>query len=104
MDYHIGTLRTEEIARKWMMLAERRRDHLDELHRTGRWRKYFSEEKLLSLKRATERTIQEWQALAGPGVAELPRGPEIAADAPIASMHPAEDVEAGEGPAEHIHA
>jgi uncharacterized repeat protein (TIGR03809 family) len=82
MDYHIGTFRTEEIARKWMLLAERRRDHLEELHRTGRWRKYFSEDKLISLKRATERTIQEWHALAAPAITDLAPEVTLAADAP----------------------
>ena len=83
MESHIGTFRTEEIARKWLTLAMRRRDHLEELHSSGRWRKYYSEEKLFALKRATERTMQDWQALAGrmsdvtAGIAEAPDAPSI---------------------------
>ena len=91
MDYHIGTFRTEEIARKWLSLAERRRDHLEDLYRTGRFRKYFSEEKLLTLRRATERTITEWRALTGPVADHVPADPEIAAEAPIASLEPSEE-------------
>jgi uncharacterized repeat protein (TIGR03809 family) len=82
MDCHIGSFRTEEVARKWLALAERRRDHLEELHQTGRWRRYFSEEKLVALKKATERTIDEWRMLAAPGAPEVAADLAIAADAP----------------------
>jgi hypothetical protein len=66
MDYRIGTLRTEEIARKWLALAQRRLDHLEELHRTGRYQKFFTEQSLLAIKKATEQTAREWAALLPP--------------------------------------
>jgi len=34
---------TEDIARKWHALAERRREHFTDLHNSGRWRKYYRE-------------------------------------------------------------
>jgi hypothetical protein len=72
MDYRIGTLRTEEIARKWLTLAERRLAHLDELQRTGRWHRYFSEQSLTAIRTATEQTAREWAALLGPPVMNAP--------------------------------
>jgi hypothetical protein len=66
MDYRIGSLRTEDIARRWIALAQRRRDHLEELHQSGRWRKYYTEQSLLALKRETEKTIRGWAVLIEP--------------------------------------
>jgi uncharacterized repeat protein (TIGR03809 family) len=37
----------EEVAQKWRALAERRCAHLLELHHSGRWRHYYSEEQFL---------------------------------------------------------
>lgn len=66
MDHRIGTLRTEEIARKWLALAERRLQYLDELYRTGRYQKFFTEQNLLAVRKATERTAREWASLLPP--------------------------------------
>jgi hypothetical protein len=66
MDYRIGNLRTEEIARKWLALAERRLEYLDDLHRSGRYQKFFTEQSLLAIKRATQQTARQWASLLPP--------------------------------------
>jgi hypothetical protein len=58
-----------EIARQWRELAERRRAHFIELYRTGRWRRYYSEQDFLACVREITAEIESWDALAGP---ELP--------------------------------
>jgi hypothetical protein len=37
-----GGLRSEEIARKWHDLAQRRLVHVTELYRSGRWKEYYA--------------------------------------------------------------
>ena len=55
-----------EIARKWRALAERRRAHFIELYRSGRWRRYYSEQEFLASVRKIAAEIESWDALAGP--------------------------------------
>ena len=44
------------VARKWVALAERRRDHIVELYDTGRWRHYYTQAELVEeLREATAR-------------------------------------------------
>ena len=50
----------EEIAGQWLALAERRRDDLLELYRSGRWRRYHTEAELLELMRAVKADIEFW--------------------------------------------
>jgi uncharacterized repeat protein (TIGR03809 family) len=49
---------------KWRMLAERRRAHLLELYQTGRWKRYFSEERFLVQMRDAVRLTERWAELA----------------------------------------
>ena len=63
MDRRFGKLRTGDVARKWRTLAERRREHLTELYRTGRWTKYYTEEGFLAVMRATVDTIERWDKI-----------------------------------------
>jgi uncharacterized repeat protein (TIGR03809 family) len=49
-----------EIARQLQSLAERRRQHLLELYRTGRWRKYYREDELMAQVRDSGRDIEWW--------------------------------------------
>ena len=58
-----------EIARRWCELAERRRAHFIELDRSGRWRRYYTEQEFLACVRKVAAEIESWDALAGP---ELP--------------------------------
>jgi uncharacterized repeat protein (TIGR03809 family) len=53
-----------EIASHWLALAERRRDGLLELYRSGRWRRYHTEAELLGLMRAVKADIEFWSAFA----------------------------------------
>lgn len=55
----------DEIARGWQVLAERRRNHLLELYRTGRWRRYYSEDQLMAEMRDAGREIRGWSAIGG---------------------------------------
>jgi len=63
MDRRFGKLRTGDVARKWRTLAERRRDHLAELYRSGRWEKYYTEEGFLAVMRATVQEIEQWGSI-----------------------------------------
>ena len=67
----------DEIARQWQVLAERRRNHLLELYRTGRWRRYYSEDQLMAEMRDAVREIRGWGAIGG-----RPEGAVSANDAP----------------------
>lgn len=58
--------RPEELARQWQMLAERRRQHLFDMQRSGRWRRYYTEEKLQSEMQAAVRRVEGWNALIQP--------------------------------------
>lgn len=67
---------TEELARKWRAVAERRRHSLLELYRSGRWSRYFSEEQLTAQMRDAERDIGRWRELAGEAANDpVPVGP-----------------------------
>jgi uncharacterized repeat protein (TIGR03809 family) len=50
----------DQIARQWQGLAERRRQHLLELYRTGRWRRYYSEDQMMAQMRDASRDVQWW--------------------------------------------
>jgi uncharacterized repeat protein (TIGR03809 family) len=52
-----------EIARKWRALIQRRREHLTQLYRSGRYKRYFTEEKLLNQMREAAKAAQEWDAV-----------------------------------------
>jgi uncharacterized repeat protein (TIGR03809 family) len=52
--------RPDQIARQWQGLAERRRQHLLELYRTGRWRRYYSEDQMMAQMRDASRDVQWW--------------------------------------------
>ena len=62
---------SDHIARKWLALAERRRDHLIELYRSGRWQRYHTEETFLQRMRAAVVEVEAWQAFCRPK-AEVP--------------------------------
>jgi uncharacterized repeat protein (TIGR03809 family) len=54
----------EEVAQKWRALAERRCVYLLELHRSGRWRHYYSEEQFLVRLREAIRLNERWLEIA----------------------------------------
>jgi len=64
--------RYEQALERWRMLAERRLEHMSLLYETGRWRRYFSEEKFLSIIRETTAAVETWRRLApDPGPAPV---------------------------------
>ncbi|SRR6266478_1746101 len=53
-----------DIAHKWQRLAERRREYLVELYRSGRWRRYYSEETFSHRLSEVMAGLAAWEALA----------------------------------------
>lgn len=51
---------TEELARRWQALAERRSEHFADLHHSGRWRKYYREHNFLRQMNETARLTERW--------------------------------------------
>jgi uncharacterized repeat protein (TIGR03809 family) len=59
-----------EAARRWRDFAERRMADLAELHCSGRWRRYYAEDRLLADLQEAARAIEVWSEL----VAKLSEG------------------------------
>jgi uncharacterized repeat protein (TIGR03809 family) len=55
----------DSVARKWLALAERRREHVIELRESGRWKHYYTPEEFLEAMREASSTRDEWARLAG---------------------------------------
>jgi uncharacterized repeat protein (TIGR03809 family) len=49
-------------SRKGLMLAERRRAHFVELYKTGRWKRYFTEQEFLARMREAVHEVELWSA------------------------------------------
>jgi uncharacterized repeat protein (TIGR03809 family) len=64
--------KNEEAARKWRALIQRRREHLTALYRSGRYKKYFTEEKLLNQMREAAKAAQDWDAVIAAAAGEAP--------------------------------
>jgi uncharacterized repeat protein (TIGR03809 family) len=60
-----GGLRIDEMARKWLALAERRLAHLIVLYRSDRWQRYYVKERFVLHMRDTIRAVDAWRRLAG---------------------------------------
>jgi uncharacterized repeat protein (TIGR03809 family) len=54
----------DQVALKWRALAERRRAHLIELYHSGRWKRYYSEERFLQCMREAIRAAERWAEIA----------------------------------------
>jgi uncharacterized repeat protein (TIGR03809 family) len=54
----------DQVAQKWRDLAERRRAHFIELYRSGRWKRYYSEERFLHHMRAAILGADAWAQVA----------------------------------------
>lgn len=67
MSENIPQQMPEDLTRKWLALAERRRAHLAELYDSGRWKHYYSEGELIARMRDTVRLAETWAGLAGEG-------------------------------------
>jgi uncharacterized repeat protein (TIGR03809 family) len=55
----------DSVARKWLALAERRREHVIELRESGRWKHYYTPEEFLEAMREASNSRDEWARLAG---------------------------------------
>ena len=69
---HTPALNMECITLKWRGLVERRLDHFTELQQSGRWKRYYTEDKFLTEMRAADAIVQRWTKIA-------PRPDELAA-------------------------
>ena len=56
----------DQVSHKWRRLAERRQEYLVELFHTGRWKRYYSEEKFLHLLREAVKLTERWSVIAPP--------------------------------------
>ena len=54
-----------DINKHWQSLAERRRLYLLEMQRSGRWRRYYSEDEMQAQMREVVRAIEGWSTLSG---------------------------------------
>jgi uncharacterized repeat protein (TIGR03809 family) len=61
----------DAVAQKWRSLAERRRAHFVELFRSGRWRRYYSEEQFLHRLREAIRVSDRWAEIAQSAAADV---------------------------------
>jgi uncharacterized repeat protein (TIGR03809 family) len=52
------------IALKWRALAQQRCVHFDDLYRTGRWKRYYTEDKFLAELRQTMAMAERWAKIA----------------------------------------
>jgi uncharacterized repeat protein (TIGR03809 family) len=63
MDDQPQHLRPEELARRWRALTDRRREHFAEMYQSGRWRRYYTEEKFLAQMKATMQVAEAFETL-----------------------------------------
>ena len=59
-----ATVRLENVALKWRALAERRRDHHLELYKSGRWKRYYTEQQFIAEMRNAIAQAQRWAKIA----------------------------------------
>ena len=62
----------DNIARRWLALVERREQHFADLSQSGRWRRYYTQTQFLNEMRKTFQAPDQWAALAGIPVKNLP--------------------------------
>jgi len=55
----------DDVARKWLALAERRKAHFIELRDSGRWRHYYTQPELFDTIREAGEICDEWARIAG---------------------------------------
>jgi uncharacterized repeat protein (TIGR03809 family) len=59
---------------RWRALAERRRAHFVDLYRSGRWKRYYTEEAFLAHMREVVRGAEAWNQLVDPSGAKAEAG------------------------------
>jgi uncharacterized repeat protein (TIGR03809 family) len=64
MSHWLSTQLLNEAAQKWRALAERRRAHFVELYHSGRWKRYYTEERFLNRMLEAIRVSERWAEIA----------------------------------------
>jgi uncharacterized repeat protein (TIGR03809 family) len=64
MSQWLSTPALDEVAQRWRVLAERRRADFVELYRSGRWKRYYTEEQFLRGMREAMRASERWAKIA----------------------------------------
>ncbi len=64
MTASFDAVRYQRALERWRALADRRLEHMTLLYETGRWRRYFTEEKFLGIIRETKEAAERWHRLA----------------------------------------
>ena len=72
--------RPHENAMRWRSLAERRRAHFVELYKSGRWKRYYTEEAFQAHMREVVRGVEAWTSMISPGAAKAARTPPFGTD------------------------
>ena len=60
MDTKLRMPDIEDLARKWQALAERRREHFNDLYSSGRWRRYYRQHNFMAQMHETARMNDAW--------------------------------------------
>jgi uncharacterized repeat protein (TIGR03809 family) len=55
--------RYQRALERWRTLAERRLEHMNVLYESGRWRRYFTEERFLKIVRETTDAVERWRQI-----------------------------------------
>jgi uncharacterized repeat protein (TIGR03809 family) len=55
---------SDQIARRWRDLADRRRSHFIELYESGRWKLYYTEADFMLRLREVFEAAEQWKKLA----------------------------------------
>jgi uncharacterized repeat protein (TIGR03809 family) len=64
MQARSNALSSDQIARRWRDLAERRRSHFVELYQSGRWKLYYSEADFAARMQEVVQAAERWEKLA----------------------------------------
>jgi uncharacterized repeat protein (TIGR03809 family) len=56
--------RIDRITQQWRDLAERRLQYYTELYQSGRWRRYYTEERFVEVMAEVADTVSTWRKLA----------------------------------------
>ena len=67
--------RLDDIAYKWRLFVEKRRDHLVDMHMSGRWTTYYSEQKFKNCMRDAADAVERWSKVAPRPAPEA--GPDV---------------------------
>jgi uncharacterized repeat protein (TIGR03809 family) len=70
-------VRFDKIAEKWHALAQRRLAYIRDLERSGRWKRYYTEELYASYLRDAERAVMLWSKLAAARPARDPGADDV---------------------------